>query len=1030
VEKHYFRLNGKKKSLTVPLTGKDYGGVHIQAFVVKYNSFVQKRITLNVPYPKTELQVETEVFRDKIRPGEEEKWSFVIKGPKGDKVTAEVLASMYDMSLDQFLPHQWSFSPVYHKAFNNNVRISGTMSFANENYRQYIAPVINLYNPLEPVMNFRWYGFRFSRTMYLGLSGSTRGMVIKAKKEVSLEAPVVMDTAMAIDAEMAAGNETDGIAGQHSGEDFAEEDTASGASVDNVSVRTNLQETAFFFPQLRTDEDGNVHLEFTTPEALTRWKLMLLAHTPDLNTAVRTYETVTQKELMLIPNPPRFLREGDRIVFQTKIVNLSDNNLSGQTKLELKEAITGKDITKKILIRKKMATQSFDIPAGGNTVVEWEWEIPDDVQAVQYSVKAQAGAFSDGERNLLPVLTNRMLVTESMPMWVGSKQTKTFRLDKLATHKSGTIKNHLLTLEVTSNPAWYAVQALPYLMEFPHECSEQTFSRLYANTLASHIIHSNPRMEEVFNQWKNSGALISQLEKNPELKSIIISETPWLRDAQSETEQKKRIALLFDLHKLSRERKTALRKLQNLQMPGGGFPWFKGSNYPNRYITQHIMNGFGHLRKLTGEDLISENRQMIDNAVSYLDEEIIEDYNKILEGADKININPADEKGGKKKTDYLDNYRTGTFHIHYLYTRSFFPEINMNRKLREAVNFFKEHAYSHRHEYSLQTKALLVMIAGREGRRDIVDELIASIKETAVYNDELGMYWKENTAGYHWYQAPIETQALVIEAFSEFTQDITSIDKMKIWLLKNKQTNRWKTTKATTEAIYALLLQGTDWIGETTEFVEITIGDKRIDPMKLENTKVEAGTGYFKTSWQPDEISPAMAEVSLHKKDKGIAWGALYWQYFEDLDKITPADTPLSLRKSIYKVVQVKRGKKLVALDKADALKTGDLLRIRIELRSDRDMEFIHMKDMRASGLEPVDVLSQYRWQDGLGYYQSTKDAATHFFFERLPKGIYVFEYDLRVNNSGDFSNGITLIESMYAPEFRSHSRGERILVK
>ncbi len=1033
VEKYNLRLNGEKKTLAIPLSEKDYGGVRIKAFTVKYNSFVQRELVLNVPYPETELQIETEVFRDKIRPGEEEKWSFLIKGPKGDKVAAEVLASMYDMSLDQFLPHRWSFDPIYYKPFRNNVRISGSMSFAGESFRQYIPPLPSPFHPEQPLMRFRWYGFGFYKWGLYGYTDGGPGMVralgvrksmrmekqpVPVEAEVLEEVEVIEDLAEDTNAEAGHPQQEEGESGAQAG------------SAGQVAVRTHLQETAFFFPQLRTDEQGYVHLEFTSPEALTRWKLMLLAHTPQLNTALGTYETVTQKELMLMPNPPRFLREGDRIVFQTKIVNLSKQNIAGNVLLELKEGVTGERITRKILNGKNKDQQSFDIPAGGNTVVEWEWTIPGDVQVVQYTVKAQAGAFSDGERNLLPVLTNRMLVTESMPMWVGSGQTKTFRMKKLASYKPATLKNHLLTLEVTSNPAWYAVQALPYLMEYPHECSEQTFARLYANTLASYVVHSNPRIEEVFDQWKSSGALISQLEKNPRLKTILISETPWLRDARSESEQKKRIALLFDLNKLSRERNAALRKLQNMQLSGGGFPWFKGSNYPNRYITQHIVSGFGHLRKLTGEDLINENRRMIDRAISFLDEEIVRDYKRILENANRFLSMEVNNDGEKRKNDYLKNYKTGAFQIHYLYTRSFFPGAGMNKALREAMDFFKEHAYSHRHEYPLHTKALLVLIAGREGRKDIVGELIASMKETAVYNDELGMYWKGNTAGYGWYQAPIETQALVIEAFSEVTQDTASIDKMKIWLLKNKQTNRWNTTKATTEAVYALLLQGTDWLGDTSEFVEINIGGNTLEPMKLQDTKVEAGTGYFKTSWHPGEITPEMAEVTLHKRDKGIAWGALYWQYFEDLDKITPGKTPLSLKKNLYKVTKGHRGEQLVPLDRAGGLKVGDLVRVRIELRSDRDMQFIHMKDMRASGLEPVDVLSRYRWQDGLGYYQSTKDAATHFFFDRLPKGVYVFEYDLRVNNSGDFSNGITLIESMYAPEFRSHSQGERIQVE
>ena len=291
------------------------------------------------------------------------------------------------------------------------------------------------------------------------------------------------------------------------------------------------------------------------------------------------------------------------------------------------------------------------------------------------------------------------------------------------------------------------------------------------------------------------------------------------------------------------------------------------------------------------------------------------------------------------------------------------------------------------------------------------------------------MYWKANTNSWYWYQAPVETQALLIEAFGEIENDTKTIDNLKIWLLKNKQTSRWKTTKATTDAVYALLLQGSDWLS-VTDMVDVVLGGHEINPKKLENLKVEAGTGYYKTAWNASEIKPEMGEVKITKKGKGMAWGSLYWQYFEDLDKITSAETPLKLKKKLFLKTNTDTGEEISEINTETNLKVGDLVRVRIELRSDRDMEFLHMKDMRASGLEPVNVISKYKWQDGLGYYESTKDASTNFFFDYLPKGVYVFEYDLRVNNAGNMSNGITTIQNMYAPEFSSHSEGARISVE
>ena len=353
----------------------------------------------------------------------------------------------------------------------------------------------------------------------------------------------------------------------------------------------------------------------------------------------------------------------------------------------------------------------------------------------------------------------------------------------------------------------------------------------------------------------------------------------------------------------------------------------------------------------------------------------------------------------------------------------------MNDNLRKAVAYYSKQTQTYWNAYNLYAKGQIALALFRNDKKTIANKILKSLKENSITTKELGMYWKSNTAGYYYYQAPVETQALLIEAFSEIERDVETIDNLKVWLLKNKQTNRWKTTKATTEAVYALLLNGSDWIS-VTEMIDVKVGNKKIDPSTLVDVKVEAGTGYFKTSWNGDEIKKEMGDITLTKKGKGIAWGGLYWQYFEDLDKITSAETPLKLNKKLFLKVNSDSGKKLQRITDTTQLKVGDLITVRIELRSDRNLEFIHMKDMRASGVEPINVLSKYKWQDNLGYYESTKDAATNFFFDRLPKGIYVFEYDVRVNNAGDFSNGITTIQSMYAPEFSSHSEGVRIKIE
>ncbi|WP_046756895.1 alpha-2-macroglobulin family protein [Kordia jejudonensis] len=1022
INTYVISMKNGKKEVKIPVSKADEGGFKIHCTTTIFNSIVSKPVNVSVIYPPSELQIETTTFRDKLKPGQEETWSFHIKGAKGEKVTSELLTSMYDASLDEFRSHKWQFSPLDQPIYYSSISIKASQSFGTTGFTRYTNYSAKYYDT-QSYDRLNWFGFRMqnARNQYLRknvLRSSQR--ISSTMQGISGGVEVVNDAEMVEEVAFMTANESTPInTKEKDNASFRDGDAESSKMYElfeeetTIVPRKNLQETAFFFPQLQTDKDGNVSFSFTTPEALTKWKLQLLAHTKELHSATKSLTTVTQKELMVLPNVPRFLREGDKIVISSKISNLSENNLTGEASLQLVDPITGNDINPALFPRLGTPTQAFSVDANGNTQVSWTLYIPKTIQAVQYTITAKAGNFSDGEQGALPVLSNRMLVTETLPMWIRSNETKTFTLDKLSNTSSATLQHHKLSLEVTSNPAWYAVQALPYLMEYPYECAEQTFSRYYANALASHIANSNPRIQEVFNQWKTSDALLSNLEKNQELKSLLIQETPWVRDAQSETEQKKRIALLFDLNRMKNEQSSTLQKLAQMQYDSGGFPWFKGGR-SNRFITQHIIAGYGHLDKL-GVEIYTTNEasMLIEKAIGYLDAEFVQEYKDLRKYDKDVDLSK----------DHLSYSQ-----LHYLYTRSFFPQFERSKEVLEITDYYRGQIKKYWLNRSLYSKGLMALVSHRYNNPNTATAIVRSLAENSITSDELGMYWKANTASWYWYQAPIETQALMIEVFSEISNDITTVDNLKIWLLKNKQTNRWSTTKATSDAVYALLLQGSDWLS-VTDMVDVTVGNQKISPTSLENVKVEAGTGYFKTSWNGNEITPEMAKVTMTKKGKGIAWGGLYWQYFEDLDKITTAETSLKLSKKLFKRTYDDTGEVLTAIDENSKLALGDLIRVRIELRNDRVMEFVHMKDMRAAGLEPINVLSQYKWQDGLGYYESTKDASTNFFFDYLPKGVFVFEYDLRVNNKGEFSNGITTIQSMYAPEFSSHSEGVRVNV-
>ncbi|MEN8225476.1 MAG: alpha-2-macroglobulin family protein [Bacteroidota bacterium] len=1000
-KREWITLNDEQHLLEIPVKGADRGGLGVSLVFVHANRSYSNTLNIEVPYTNKKLDISFETFRDKLAPGQQESWNIKIRSYKGEQVAAEMLAGMYDASLDAIKPHHWNFSLFNFRytqkkwdvrdAFENGVGMHYKL------YKPYKNPPQRTYN------QFLWNGIYFHGSIYPGYMRD--GMVMSADGESKNIRGV------------AAKEEEFGI------DEFVEDEISilppppeesKSQEAGEIPIRKNLQETAFFFPDLKTNADGDIIVSFTMPESLTRWKFMGLAHTQDLKNGQITKELLTQKDLMVIPNQPRFFREGDEIWFSAKVVNMSDKELDGKATLQILDAISMQPLNEEFGNHDN--TVDFTASEGNSALVSWKLNIPEGAGPVMYRITAKSGNFSDGEEMLIPVLKNRMLVTESMPLPINGNESKDFVFKKLAGIEAGssTLRSHSYTLEFTSNPAWYAVQALPYLMEYPYECSEQVFNRVYANGFATHIVNQHPKIKNVFESWKSEtpDALLSNLEKNQDLKNALLEETPWVMQAKNESERKKRIALLFDLNRMDNELNAALKLLKQKQLSNGGWPWFDGGR-DNRFITQYILTGFGKMQHLGVLD--KDNTMvmhMIRKAIRYADERMFVSFTDIKSKHDDY-----------QSKNYLD--RT---HIQYLYARSFFMEdYYLLEKHKEGYSYFKEQAKKYWLEYDKSLQAMIALSVHRLGETTAASAIMASIKEHALYDDEMGMYWRQH-AGYYWYEAPIETQALLIEAFDEISDDMASVELMKTWLLKQKQTHDWETTKATADACYALLARGANLLAEEGD-VSIQIGGEDIIPEALEGVRPEAGTGYFQHQWSGSEINPDMANISITKANDGVAWGAVYWQYFEDLDKITPHASPLSIQKKLFVEINTTEGPVLEPVNDGDMLKPGDKVISRIEIRVDRDMEFVHMKDMRAAALEPRNQLSGYRWQGGMGYYESIRDASVNFFFSYLRKGTWVFEYPLNVTQKGSFSNGISTIQCMYAPEFAAHSEGVRILV-
>jgi uncharacterized protein YfaS (alpha-2-macroglobulin family) len=1036
IVQHFWTTPGRtQQQIKVAVTEAMRGGFTLHITQVRENRAYLESHRIEVPWKNKELTVTWEHFTSKLQPAQKETWTAVVAGPGAEKRVVEMAAALYDESLDAFVPQNWAhgfgvfredYSTAQPQFLNFENQFSQVLGQWNPGYEG--REISYRHFPADLTMNLWAYAYFGTRTrgfMTGGLGGvgtlspvyavaSAGGLdAVSAPSEMakSAEPPMAVNGVMALAEGGTVAGDGGGGGGGAGGENRRQ---PAGPQVDwsKISARKNLNETAFFYPQLMSDSNGVVRMTFTMPEALTKWHFVGFAHDQALRAGFLEDHAFTAKEIMVQPNPPRFLREGDTVEFTVKVSNQSDKQQSGRVRLTFGDVGSGQSEDE--LLGNQQPEQGFDIPAKESRSFSWRITVPDGAPFLSYKAVAATDGLSDGEEGGLPVLSRRILVTESLPLPIRGPATKRFEFARLVdSGKSKTLRSQDLTIQMVSNPAWYAVLALPYLMEYPYECSEQTFNRLYANALARHIANSNPRIRDVFDQWKNTPALDSPLEKNQDLKSVMIEETPWLRQAQSESQARRNVGILFDENRLNYETDATMTKLTDMQLEDGRWPWFPGGP-GNDYITLYIVTGFGRLRRLGVDVPVAPAVR----ALSRLDEWMDEHFQDI-----------------QRHWTEPENYVPSPTDALYLYGRSFFlNDMPIAAEHKPAVEFFlKQSRKLWLNTDCRQSQGQLALALKRWGGNDnlaAAQAIMRSVRERSVSNEEMGMFWRDTELSWWWYRAPIETQSLMIEAFDEVMNDQESVEACKAWLLKQKQTQDWKTTKATADAVYALLLRGTDLLSSTS-LVDVTAGGMDITPGSKHSaaTVAEPGTGFYEVRFTGADVKPKLGEITVKKSDAGVAWGSAHWQYLEDMSKVTPyAGTPLKLKKTLFTKVNTARGQVLEPVK--GALAVGDELVVRIELRTDRDMEYVHLKDQRASGTEPVNVLSQYKYQDGLVYYESTRDTASHFFIDYLPKGVYVFEYSTRVQLRGEYQTGVAEIQCMYAPEFNSHSESVELTVK
>lgn len=964
---------------------KEYGdGILVSMAFVKDGRLYSHNARIMKPAPEKKLQLKWTTFRDKLRPGQQEEWKLTVLYPDGSPAEAEMLATMYDASLDKiYSAHKLDFGVDFHYVV--------PLTYWNTSYMR------NAYLYVDfPLKRLRAVPLEYSEliipstgrmeAMVVGYGGSPRATLAGALKIRGRSAANAVMNQEAV---------TDMVLQEEMVETSAQEKVEMGSSEElaetgDIQIRENFAETAFFYPQLRTNEKGEVSISFVLPESLTRWTFMGLAHTRNVDYGKIEATATASKEFMLQPNMPRFVRVGDKANIAASLMNLSDKGVKGTVRMELFNPET-----EKVFYSQK---QKFDVKGGETGHVNFTFEVSDKYAVMACRMVADGDTFSDGEQRYIPVLTDKQWVTETVPLNVNGEGAHTFSLENLFNKHSKTASEQRLTVEFTAHPAWYAVQALPVVANPQNEDALSWATAYYAHSLAACIVKENPRIKQIFDSWKaQSGTketFMSNLQKNQELKNILLAETPWLTEATNEAEQKQRIATLFDLNTMNSQLAVSVEKLGELQNADGAWSWYKGMQ-GSRYVTTQVMEMLVRLNALTHQDADSRMQPMIQKGFEYLGKQAAEEYKSMKEAEKKgaVGLRPSEQV------------------LRYLYICVLDGKAPVDKKVNQ---YFIDKLSGEGKELTIYGKALGAIILQQAGKVAEARLFMQSLMEYSVVTDEMGRYFDTPKARYSWFSYKIPTEVAAMEAIQRITKDTKAIDEMKRWLLKQKQTQTWETPIATADAVYALMATGASDLLANTGGVEITLGKEVI------RTPADDAIGYIKKTVSGDVMN--IKKVRVDKEGAGMGWGAVYAQYLESMDQIGEQGNGLSVSRQLYKGDE--------ALNESVPLKVGDKITVRLTVKADRDMDFVQIKDDRAACMEPLQAVSGFRWGNGLGYYQATKDASTQFFIDQMRKGTYVIEYQVYVNRTGEYQTGIATVQSAYAPEFGGHTGGYRVMVE
>jgi alpha-2-macroglobulin len=986
-------MAGRDSSLIeIPLNEADRGGISVRLSAVQDFQLMTFSFGVFVPFDNKQLKVEFATFRDRMRPGAKETWRVTVKTPSGagaEQGAAELLAYMYDKSLDLFAPHNPPNPMALYSRTNDLGSLHSTLGQAQTQllYNEWVH--VPAYPSLEPD-RLKFYddygiGGPGRRRARGGMVGGVAGGVayeLAAPPMAAPPAPVAESMMMA-----------DAVAKKS--EAPPAQAAATPATEKTPELRGNFAETAFWSPQLLTGSDGSAVIEFTVPDSVTSWNVWVHAITRDLLSGSAHKEARSVKDLMVRPYIPRFLREGDKAEIKVVVNNAADRELKGNLKFEILDPDTDQVLLRDFGVSE--GTRPFVVAAGKGTNLNFPITVPAKVGLIAFRVTASSEDLSDGELRPLPLLPGRMHLAQSRFVTLKNKDRREMTFADLKSSGDPTRVNEQMVVTLDAQLFYSVLSALPYLVNFPYECTEQTLNRFVSTGMLSSLYQKYPAVEKMAQEFSKRNTPLETWDAADPNRKMALEETPWLTEAKGGKDAGFGMVNVLDPRITRAEREAALSKLRKSQTANGAFPWWPGGP-PSPYMTLYIMYGFAK----AAEFGVEVPKDVVQRGWAYLAQHFREEYaSKMI------------------KNDCCWEFLTFLNYVASCYPDPSWMGNALTAKERQDI---LNHCFRHWQQHSPYLKFQLALTLRWMSRPKDASLVLASVMDSAKTTEDQGTFWAPEDRAWLWYNDTVETQAFALRSLMEIEPKDPRSEGLVQWLFLNKKLNHWKSTRATAEVIYSLVhyLQAEGQVA-TREDATVRVGGQTVqfvfEPDQYtgkKNQTVIAGSA----------VGTSTATVVVEKGSPGFLFASATWQFSTEKLPEQGSGDFLSVTRTYFRRENSGKGFTLKPIAEGAALQAGDEVEVQLSIRAKHPCEYVHLRDPRAAGLEPENAVSRYRWDLGISWYEEVRDSGTNFFFEWLPQGEYNFKYRLRANMAGVFRVSPATLQSMYAPEFNAYSSG------